>query len=1576
MFHAWRLESISVAFCLAFSLVALGSVSANAQSPAVSFSPASLNFGNQVIGTTSAPLTVTMTNTGTAKLTLNTLYITGTNSQEFAPQSNTCTAGLAPGASCTITDQFHPSQTGAASAFLSIFDNASNSPQTVNLTGTGITSTLGFSATSLSFGNQNVGTTSAAQTITLSNTGTVAITMTSIAITGTNSGDFVQTNTCGSSLAAGANCTINVTFTPTASGSRAASVTLTDNAAGSPQSVTLSGTGTVPGLNFSVTSLSFGTENVGTTTTAQAVTLANTGSTAVSITSIATTGTNSGDFAQTNTCGTSLAAGANCTINVTFTPTASGSRTASVTITDTAAGSPQTISLTGTGATLTVSFSPASLNFGNQVIGTTSAPLTVTMTNTGTAKLTLNTLYITGTNSQEFAPQSNTCTAGLAPGASCTITDQFHPSQTGAASAFLSIFDNASNSPQTVNLTGTGITSTLGFSATSLSFGNQNVGTTSAAQTITLSNTGTVAITMTSIAITGTNSGDFVQTNTCGSSLAAGANCTINVTFTPTASGSRTASVTITDSVAGSPQTISLTGTGAMLTVTFSPTSLNFGNQVIGTTSAPLTVTMTNTGTAKLTLNTLYITGTNSQEFAPQSNTCTAGLAPGASCTITDQFHPSQTGAASAFLSIFDNASNSPQTVNLTGTGIPLTLEFSATSLSFGNQNVGTTSAAQTITLSNTGTVAITMTSIAITGTNSGDFAQTNTCGSSLAAGAHCAINVTFTPTANGNWAASVTITDSVAGSPQTISLTGTGAMLTVTFSPTSLNFGTQDVGTTTTAQTVTLTNTGNAAVTIIKVEITGTNSYDFNQTNTCGTSLAAGANCTISLTFHPSAPVERFGTLSIFDNASGSPQKVTLTGTGTAVSGVSLSLSSINFSNQNVYTASAAKTVTLNNIGSTALGIVNINATGDFAQSNNCPSSLVQGSNCNINVTFKPSATGARTGYVTISDTDPTLLQTVNLSGTGQNPSTTVTVSPVVASLTFSQTAQFQASINGSASSNVAWAVNGIAGGNSTVGTISSAGLYTAPSSAGSYLIQATSIADSTQFADALMVVTNYAGVSTYHNDNARTGQNLNETVLTTGNVNTTQFGKLFTYPVDDKIYAQPLYVPNVNIQNQGTHNVVYAVTENDSVYAFDADGLQSSPLWQVSFLRSGVTPVDEATDIGCTNLFGHVGITGTPVFNSATNAIYLVATTKEIAGSTTTFVQRLHALNVTTGAELSGSPVVIQASVDGSGDGSATVTFNPLMENQRAGLLLLNGVIYIAWSSHCDILPYHGWMMAYNAASLLQVAVYNTTPNANKGGIWQGGSAPAVDESNKMYVETGDGLFDANTGGPDVGDAFLEMSTTSWPALEDYFAPSDQTSLDDLNEDLGSCGPMVLPDQPGSTPHLVVGCDKLGRIFVLNRDNMGGYSSAGDNIFQEITGSLAPATRSVAAYWQNYVYFVSVGDFIKQFRLYNGMLSTTPVAQGLASFSYPGVTPTISANGSSNGIVWVLDSSKFASGGPAVLNAYDAANTANLLYSSAQNSSRDNAGGGVKFTVPTVANGKVYVPTASELDVYGLLP
>jgi hypothetical protein len=338
---------------------------------------------------------------------------------------------------------------------VSITDNASGSPQSVSLSGTGTAALVSLSPTSLAFGSQSVGVTSAAQTVTLSNTGTAALSITSLALTGANASDFAQTNTCGSSVAAGSSCTISVTFTPAASGSRTASVSITDNASGSPQTVSLSGTGTAVVVSLSPTSLAFGNQPVGMTSTVQTVTLSNTGTAALSITSLALTGTNASDFAQSNTCGSSLAASSNCTISVTFTPAASGSRTASVSITDNASGSPQTVSLSGTGTAVVVSLSPTSLAFGNQPVGMTSTAQTVTLSNTGNAALSITSLALTGTNASDFA-QSNTCGSSLAAGANCTIAAMFTPSIAGTEAASLSIADNASGSPHTVSLSGAG----------------------------------------------------------------------------------------------------------------------------------------------------------------------------------------------------------------------------------------------------------------------------------------------------------------------------------------------------------------------------------------------------------------------------------------------------------------------------------------------------------------------------------------------------------------------------------------------------------------------------------------------------------------------------------------------------------------------------------------------------------------------------------------------------------------------------------------------------------------------------------------------------------------------------------------------------------------------------------------------------------------------------------------------------------------------------------------------------------------------------------------------------------------
>jgi hypothetical protein len=414
----------------------------------------------------------------------------------------------------------------------------------------------------MTFGNYPVGVASAAQVVTLSNAGNASLTIAAIAVTGPNASDFTQTNTCASAVAAGASCTISVTFTPTASGPRNAAVTIGDNAASGSQTVTLAGTGTAPGVSLSPATLSFGSQAVTTASTPQSINLTNTGNASLSICSLALTGANASDFAQTNTCGSALAAGASCTITITFAPTTSGTRTASVTIADNAGGSPQTVTLSGTGSAPAVSLSPPTLSFGSQPVTTSSTPQSINLTNIGNASLSINSLALTGPNAGDFA-QTNTCGSAVAAGASCTITITFAPTTSGTRTAFVTIADNAGGSPQTVTLSGSGTTPAVSLSPPTLSFGSQPVTTSSTPQSINLTNTGNASLTITSVAITGSNAGDFAEVNTCSSTVPASTSCTITVIFTPSTAGARAASLAITDNASGSPQTAGLSGTGS-----------------------------------------------------------------------------------------------------------------------------------------------------------------------------------------------------------------------------------------------------------------------------------------------------------------------------------------------------------------------------------------------------------------------------------------------------------------------------------------------------------------------------------------------------------------------------------------------------------------------------------------------------------------------------------------------------------------------------------------------------------------------------------------------------------------------------------------------------------------------------------------------------------------------------------------------------------------------------------------------------------------------------------------------------
>jgi hypothetical protein len=901
-------------------------------------------------------------------------------------------------------------------------------------------------------------------------------------------------------------------------------------------------------------------------------------------------------------------------------------------------------------------------------------------------------------------------------------------------------------------------------------------------------------------------------------------------------------------------------------------------------------------------------------------------------------------------------------------------VKLSPTMLSFGNQMVAVSSSPLAITLANTGTASLSISNIKISGSNHGDFSQSNNCGSSLAVNASCTINVTFTPTKTGSRVSTVSITDNASGSPQSVALAGTGVAPAVTLSPPSLNFGGVLVGKNSSTQSVTVNNTGTASLTITAIDADG----DFSQTNNCtAASVPAGGSCTFTVTFSPTTTWSRNGTIALTDNAYNDPQQVVfLVGMGNGGATASVSPTSLSFGNQTLGTTSSAKTITLSNTGTATLNINSILASGDYAQTNNCPASLNTGTNCTINVTFSPGNTGSRTGDITVNDTDPGFLQTVSLSGTGVVASSAVSVTPGQGSITPIQTEQFSATVNGVTSTNVTWAVDGVTGGNSTVGTISTSGLYTPPATGAAHIIKATNNANTAQTAVAFLTVTNYSGTFTMKNDSLRTGQNLNEIALTTGNVNQNQFGKLFTRTVDGNIYAQPLYVPSVTTSS-GTYNVVYVATENDSVYAFDADGTATTPLWQTSLLTGGAQPLT-TTDVNCTNITPVYGITSTPVIDPATNTMFVVARTKTGTTGNYTYYQTLFALNSVTGAIL--QSVQIQASFTAH---NKTVTFNTLTENQRAGLLLANGVVYIAWASHCDNQPYHGWVIGYNETTLQQSGVYTTSPDGVEGGIWMGGGGLAADASGNIFLSTGNGTYDASTGGEDYGDSIVKLTAVDGVlSVGDSFTPLDQANLSTLDWDVAAGGMMLLPDQEGTYPHVMLAGGKGSTVYELNRDTLGGFNATQNQnlltvpavIGAEVIGSGNRAAGP--AYWQEQVYFTGSNGYPMQFSIQGSLISTVAIAQSNKHFGYPGGSPVVSANGNNDGIVWIIETDKFGSNGNAILRAFDAANVSRELYDTSQNSTRDAAGPAVKFTVPTVANGKVYVGTQTEMNVYGLLP
>lgn len=505
-----------------------------------------------------------------------------------------------------------------------------------------------------------------------------------------------------------------------------------------------------------------------------------------------------------------------------------------------------------------------------------------------------------------------------------------------------------------------------------------------------------------------------------------------------------------------------------------------------------------------------------------------------------------------------------------------------------------------------------------------------------------------------------------------------------------------------------------------------------------------------------------------------------------------------------------------------------------------------------------------------------------------------------------------------------------------------------------------------------------NATAVATYHNDNARTGQIVSETTLTITNVNASTFGKLFVISVDGKVDAQPLYLPNLTIGGQGLHNALFVATEHGTVYGFDAD--TGTQLWRVSTLAASEGPSD---DHGCGQVTPEIGVTSTPVIDASAGGhgtIYIVSMSKDSTGK---YHQRLHALDVTTGEEEFGGPKEVQASYPGTGDNSSggNVIFDPGQQLERPGLLLLNGVIYTSWGSHCDFRPYTGWLIGYDQNTLTQVAVLNVTPNGNEGSFWMSGTAPAADANGNIFALDANGTFDTTLnaqGFPsqgDFGNAFLKIGTANKQlTVADYFEVFNQASENSSDTDLGSGGALVLPDLldgSGQTRHLAVGAGKDAIIYLVDRDSMGKFNSGANSIYQEIQNALGGSIFSMPAFFDNRVYFGPVGSSVKAFGITNAKLGSTPTSQTPNVFPYPGATPSISADGNGNAILWAVENAN-----PAVLHAYDAGNLATELYNSNQASGgRDHFGAGNKFITPTVANGKVYVGTTTGVGVFGLL-
>jgi chitodextrinase len=1004
------------------------------------------------------------------------------------------------------------------------------------------------------------------------------------------------------------------------------------------------------------------------------------------------------------------------------------------------------------------------------------------------------------------------------------------------------------------------------------------------------------------------------------------------------------------------------------VTISISPTAAS----VVTTKTQPFTATVTNATNTAVTWQVNGVTGGDSTHGTISASglyTAPSSAPNPATVTVSAILQTDATKSASA-------------TVTIAASQNPVVISISPTVASV----VTTKTQPFTATVTNTTNTAVTW---QVNGLTGGD----STHGTISASGLYTApsavpspATVTVSAISQADPTKSASATVAISSAPDTTAPTAPSGLTAVASSTTQ-------IGLTWAA------STDNVAVTSYRVErCTGASCTNFAQigaATTLATFSDSGLTASTAYRYRVRAS-DAAGNLSNYSNiAFGTTLAVSDTTAPTAPSSL-------------VATASSSTQIGLVWIASTD----NVGVTGyrvERCSGANC-TSFAQIGTTTTALSFPDSGLMASTSYsyrVRATDAAGNLSNysntaTATTTGTGGS-SITVSVSPKLGGLVTSQILSVKATLtNDTGNQGVNWSASGGGSFSQTTSTSGNAVTFTAPASAGVVTITATSVADGSKTASATIGVTDLIGVLTYHNNASRDGTNQKEYALTTGNVNTSTFGKLFSCPVDGAVYAQPLWVASVTIGST-KRNVLVVATQHDSVYAFDADTSPCVTLWHANLLdtahggTSGEVPAPSGVaggllGAGLGDIAPEVGVTGTPVIDPSTNTIYVVSKSENTG--TSTFYQRLHALSLTAGTEKLSGPASIDSSitVSGTGDGSSggTLAFDPRHENQRPGLALVNGVVYVSWASHEDDTPYHGWVMGFNASTLALQSKFNTSPNGGLAGIWMSGGAPAADASNNLYLMTGNGTFDADAGGSDYGDSYLKLS--SGLSVTDWFTPSNQDSLSSADQDVGAGGTALLFGQT-----LLVGAGKSGTFYVLDRNNMGHFSPSTDAVVQTWTASHAFSTP---AFWNNTMYYFGVSFGSDQvgeafaFNTTTGLFNTIPTSQTPTGFGFPGATPSISSSGTSNGIVWAINSSAYCtqqsgSCAPAVLHAYSATTLANELWNSSQGSG-DAAGNAVKFTVPTVANGKVYIgtrgnntgglggstSTPGEIDVYGLLP